>query len=122
MMITYLVGSTVTKPRLIRLLSALILLDARCTFTSIAELRRSNKARGVRLYGRRPSEASMYGYAYIQWKIALARMQDANMAEMTKQAQLTPPAARQIAEYLLSRYFEMVEARLPQFDAGQRCR
>ena len=42
----------------------------------------------------------MYGYAYTQWKIALARM----------------------AEYQLNRYFEMVEARLPQFDAGQRCR
>jgi hypothetical protein len=64
----------------------------------------------------------MYGYAYIQWKIALARMQDANMAEMTQQALLTPPAARQIAEYQLNRYFEMVEARLPQFDAGQGCR
>ena len=41
-------------------------------------------------------------------------MQDANMAEMTQQALLTPPAARQIAEYQLNRYFEMVEARLPQ--------
>jgi hypothetical protein len=56
----------------------------------------------------------MYGYAYIQWKIALARMQDANMVEMTEPGQLTPPAARQIiAEYQLNRYFEMVEARLP---------
>jgi hypothetical protein len=27
----------------------------------------------------------MCGYAYIQWKIALAHMQDANMAEMTQQ-------------------------------------
>jgi hypothetical protein len=33
---------------------------------------------------------------------------------MTRRAQLTPPAARQIAEYQLNRYFEMVEARLPQ--------
>ena len=30
----------------------------------------------------------MYGYAFIQWKIALARMQDANMQEMTQQGQL----------------------------------
>ena len=58
----------------------------------------------------------MYGYAYIQWKIALARMHDANMAatEITQQGQLTSPAARQIAEYHLNRYFEMVEARMPQ--------
>ena len=58
----------------------------------------------------------MYGYAYIQWKIVLARMHDANMAatEITQQGQLTSPAARQIAEYHLNRYFEMVEARMPQ--------
>jgi hypothetical protein len=64
----------------------------------------------------RGHEASMYGYAYIQWKIALARMHDANMAatEITQQGQLTSPAARQIAEYHLNRYFEMVEARMPQ--------
>ena len=62
------------------------------------------------------------GYAPIQWKIALARMQDANLAatEITPEGQLTQRATRQIAEYHLDRYFEMVEARLPQFDAGQR--
>jgi ribosome modulation factor len=54
----------------------------------------------------------MYGYAYIQWKIVLARMHDANMAatEITQQGQLTSPAARQIAEYHLNRYFEMASA------------
>lgn len=55
----------------------------------------------------------MHGYAYIQWKIALARMQDANMPEMTQRGRRTPPATRQIAEYQLNRYFEKVEARLP---------
>ena len=62
----------------------------------------------------------MYGYAYIQWKIALARMQDANIAAMTQQAQLTLPTARQIAEYQLNRYFEMVEAPLPVDDGSVR--
>jgi hypothetical protein len=53
-------------------------------------------------------------FSYIQWKIAMARMQDANMAasEITEQGSLTQPAARKIAEYHLDRYFEMVEAEL----------
>ena len=51
--------------------------------------------------------------SYVQWKIAMARMQDANMAASeTEQASLTQPAARKIAEYHLDRYFEMVEAEL----------
>jgi hypothetical protein len=41
-------------------------------------------------------------FSYIQWKIAMARMLDASMAETTQQVQLTPPAARQIAEYPLN--------------------
>ena len=66
--------------------------------------------------GIRGHEASMNGHAYVRWKIALARMHDANMAatEITQQGQLTSPAARQIAEYHRNRYFEMVEARMPQ--------
>jgi hypothetical protein len=38
-------------------------------------------------------EASMSGYSYIQWKVAMARMQDANMAttEITEQGELTRP-------------------------------
>jgi hypothetical protein len=53
-------------------------------------------------------------FSYIQWKIAMARMQEANMAasEITEQGSLTQPAARKIAEYHLDRYFEMVEAEL----------
>jgi hypothetical protein len=49
----------------------------------------------------------MYGYAYIQWKIALARMHDANMAatEITQQGQLTqscrPPDRRVSPEQVL---------------------
>jgi hypothetical protein len=56
----------------------------------------------------------MQGYSYIQWKIAMARMQDANMAtsEITEQGQINRPATRTIAEYHLDRYFEMVEAEL----------
>jgi hypothetical protein len=51
--------------------------------------------------------------SYTQWKIAIARMHDANMAasEITERGGLTQPAARKIAEYL-DRYFEMVEAEL----------
>jgi hypothetical protein len=58
----------------------------------------------------------MYGYAYIQWKIAMARMQDANVAEaeITPDGKLTRPATREIAEYHLDRYYEMIEARLPE--------
>jgi hypothetical protein len=53
-------------------------------------------------------------FSYAQWKIAIARMHDANMAasEITEQGGLTQPAARKIAEYHLDRYFEMVEAEL----------
>jgi hypothetical protein len=53
-------------------------------------------------------------FSYIQWKIAMARMQEANMAasEITEQGSLTQPAARKIAEYHLDRYFEMVETEL----------
>ena len=56
----------------------------------------------------------MRAFSYIQWKIAMARMQDANMAasEITEQGGLTQPAAPKIAEYHLDRYFEMVEAEL----------
>jgi hypothetical protein len=37
-------------------------------------------------------EASMYGYAYIQWKVAMARTQNANLAaaEINEQCQPTP--------------------------------
>jgi predicted transcriptional regulator len=53
-------------------------------------------------------------FSYAQWKIAIARMQEANMAasEITEQGGLTQPAARKIAEYHLDRYFEMVEGQL----------
>ena len=42
-------------------------------------------------------------FSYIQWKIAMARMQEANMAasEITEQGSLNQPAARKIAEYHL---------------------
>jgi hypothetical protein len=48
-------------------------------------------------------------FSYIQWKIAMARMQDANMAasEITEQRSLTQRAARKIAGYHLDRYFEI---------------
>jgi hypothetical protein len=60
----------------------------------------------------------MYGYAFIQWKIAPARMQDANM-QMTEQGQLTllrlaiSPNTTWIAT-------EMVEAQLPAAPARGR--
>jgi hypothetical protein len=43
-------------------------------------------------------------FSYIQWKIAMSRMQDANMAasEITEQGSLTQPAARKIAPRSLS--------------------
>ena len=61
------------------------------------------------------------GYAPIQWKITLARMQDANLAatEITPEGQLTQRATRQIAEYHLDRYFEMIEAQLSQLRRRQ---
>jgi hypothetical protein len=57
---------------------------------------------------------TMNGYSYMQWKIAMARMQDANVAaiEITQDCQLTQPASRKIAEYHLDRHFWMVEAEL----------
>ena len=41
----------------------------------------------------------MNGYSYIQWRVALARMQDANMAatEITEHGQPTRPDARKIS-------------------------
>jgi hypothetical protein len=56
----------------------------------------------------------MNSYSYIQWKIAMARMQDANMAatEITEHGQPTRTDARKIAERQLDYYFELVEADL----------
>ena len=67
------------------------------------------------------SMLAAYGYAPIQWKITLARMQDANLAatEISPRGQLTRPAIRQIAEYHLDRYFEMIEAQLSQLRRRQ---
>jgi hypothetical protein len=55
-----------------------------------------------------------YDYSSMQWKVAMARMQDANMAatEITEQGELTRPTSREIAEYHLDRCFWMVEAEL----------
>jgi hypothetical protein len=49
-----------------------------------------------------------------QWQIALIWMRDVNMArkERTPQGMLARLASREIAEYHLNRYFEMVEAQL----------
>ena len=59
-------------------------------------------------------EASMSEYPYIQWKIAMARMQNAYMAatEITEQGELTRPTSREIAEFALDCYFKVVEAEL----------
>jgi hypothetical protein len=48
-------------------------------------------------------EASMYDNSYIQWKVAMARMQDANMAatEITEQGELSRPTYRRICSRLL---------------------
>jgi hypothetical protein len=56
----------------------------------------------------------MSGYLYIHWKIAMARMQDANLAatEITEQGELTRPTSREIAEFALDCHFKMVEAEL----------
>jgi hypothetical protein len=56
----------------------------------------------------------MSEYSHIQWKIAMARMQDANMAatEITEQDELTRPTSREIAEFALDCCFKMVEAEL----------
>jgi hypothetical protein len=57
----------------------------------------------------------MTNKAIIQWKIAMAQMQDANLVaaeiDPTK-GTLTQRAARKIAEGHLDRYFELVEAEL----------
>jgi hypothetical protein len=49
-----------------------------------------------------------------QWQLALIWMRDVNMAraERTPQGMLTRLASREIAEYHLNRYFEMIEAQL----------
>jgi hypothetical protein len=56
----------------------------------------------------------MNRYSYMQWKVAMARMQDANLAatEITDQGQPTRPEARKIAERQVDYYFEPVEADL----------
>jgi hypothetical protein len=56
----------------------------------------------------------MYDQSSVQWQIAMARMQDANMAaiEITEEGELTRPTSRDIAESALDCYFKMVEAEL----------
>jgi hypothetical protein len=56
----------------------------------------------------------MNGYSYMQWKVAMAQMQDANLAatEITEQGKPTRPEARKIAERQLDYYFQLVEADL----------
>jgi hypothetical protein len=57
----------------------------------------------------------MNGYLHIQWKVAMARMQDANRAAATiapTYGALGQRATRTVAEQQLNRYFEMVEADL----------
>jgi hypothetical protein len=57
----------------------------------------------------------MNGYLHIQWKVAMACMQDANRAAATidpTYGALNQRATRIIAEQRLNRYFEMVEADL----------
>jgi uncharacterized protein YccT (UPF0319 family) len=56
----------------------------------------------------------MNGYSYMHWKVAMAQMQDANLAatEITEQGKPTRPEARKIAERQLDYYFELVEADL----------
>jgi hypothetical protein len=60
-------------------------------------------------------EAAMNGYSHIQWKVAIARMQDANRAAATVDptyGALIQRATRIVAEQQLNRYFEMIEADL----------
>jgi hypothetical protein len=60
-------------------------------------------------------EAPMNGYSHIQWKVAMARMQDANRAAATiapTYGALSQRATRTVAEQQLNRYFELVEADL----------
>ena len=57
----------------------------------------------------------MNGYSHIQWKVAMARMQDANRAAATidpTDGALIQRATRIVAVQQLNRYFEMVEAEL----------
>jgi hypothetical protein len=57
----------------------------------------------------------MSARSYIQWKIAMARMQDANLAAAEinpTKSTLAQRATRNIAEQDLDSYFEMVEAEL----------
>ena len=56
----------------------------------------------------------MNGYSYIQWRVAMARMQDANMAatEITEHGQPARFDARKIAECQLDYYSELVETEL----------
>jgi len=64
-----------------------------------------------------PTLAFLSGpFIVVKWKIALARMQDANMAatEITPQDQRSRPATRQIVEERLEKYWEMIEAQLSQ--------
>ena len=57
----------------------------------------------------------MSARSYIQWKIAMARMQVANLAAAEinpTKSTLAQRATRNIAEQHLDSYFEMVEAEL----------
>jgi hypothetical protein len=56
----------------------------------------------------------MNGYSYIQWRVAMARMPDANMAatEITEHGQPARSDARKIAECQLDYYSELVETEL----------
>jgi hypothetical protein len=56
----------------------------------------------------------MNGYSYMQWRIAMARIEDANLAarEITAQGQPTRLEARKTAESQLDYYFYLVEREL----------
>jgi hypothetical protein len=56
----------------------------------------------------------IHGFTRIQWKIADGWMDEANLAApKRKRAKvITNPASREIAEYHLNRYFDVVEAEL----------
>jgi hypothetical protein len=66
----------------------------------------------------------MKNKAIIQWKIAMAQMQDANLVaaeiDPTK-GTLTQRAARKIAEGHLDRYFELVEGETEASRATMVC-
>jgi hypothetical protein len=58
----------------------------------------------------------MSGHSYVQWKIAMARMQDANPAAATidpTKSTVTQRATRKIAEDHLKRYFDIVATKPP---------